>query len=75
VDGYSMNMRLARWSYNEIRNMARWGNKRANALLLLDDDAYNQILGRSSTPKSVMGKSSIHLKAAKVDTVLNVINS
>ena len=30
VDGYSMNMRLARWSYNEIRFMAKWGNKRAN---------------------------------------------
>lgn len=35
VDGYSMNMRLARWSYNEIRFMARWGNKRANAFVSL----------------------------------------
>ena len=33
VDGYSMNMRLARWSYNEIRFMAKWGNKRANEYL------------------------------------------
>ena len=28
-----MNMRLARWSYSEIRYMARWGNKRANAYI------------------------------------------
>jgi hypothetical protein len=32
-----MNMRLARWNYNEIRFMARWGNKRANALSSLVD--------------------------------------
>jgi hypothetical protein len=30
-----MNMKLARWSYSEVKFMAKWGNKRANALFIL----------------------------------------